>query len=305
MDLYLPIAEMSVNALLVLGLGAGVGFLSGIFGVGGGFLMTPLLLFIGIPAAVAVATQASQILASSVSGVLAHMRRSTVDFRMGWVLTVGGAAGSALGVQLFSWFKAQGQLDLLVSVLYVLLLGAVGTLMLVESIGAWIRHRFSGGRFADEHRRRSWTRALPFKLRFTRSRLHISVLVPLAVGFAIGLVGAMMGVGGGFIMVPAMIYLIGMPTAVVVGTSLFQITFVTALTTYLHAVNNGTVDVVLAALLIIGGVVGAQWGSRVGALLRGDQLRVLLALLVLAVAGKLLSDLVIPPEDLYSIQREG
>lgn len=303
MDLYLPIAEMSVNALLVLGLGAGVGFLSGIFGVGGGFLMTPLLLFIGIPAAVAVATQASQILASSVSGVLAHMRRGTVDFRMGWVLTAGGAGGSFVGVQLFGWFKALGQIDLLVSVLYVVLLGSVGGLMLVESVGAWWRYRRAGGRFASEHQRRPWTRFLPLKMSFPRSRLHLSALVPLVVGFVIGLLGAMMGVGGGFIMVPAMIYLIGMPTAVVVGTSLFQITFVTALTTYLHAVNNGTVDVVLAMLLIIGGVIGAQWGSRVGALLRGDQLRVLLALLVLAVAGKLLGDLVIQPQDLYSIGR--
>ncbi len=304
MDLYLPIAEMSVNALVVLGLGAAVGFLSGVFGVGGGFLMTPLLLFIGIPAAVAVATQASQILASSVSGVLAHMRRQTVDFRMGWVLTVGGAGGSALGVFLFGWFKAQGQIDLLVSVLYVVLLGAVGTLMLVESVGTWWRHRHAAGRAASERRRRSWTRALPLQLRFPRSRLQLSVLIPLAVGFVIGLLGAMLGVGGGFIMVPAMIYLIGMPTAVVVGTSLFQITFVTALTTYLHAVSSGTVDIVLAALLIAGGVIGAQWGSRVGALLRGDQLRVLLALLVLAVAGKLFADLVIPPAELYSLTRE-
>ncbi|MFW5680272.1 MAG: sulfite exporter TauE/SafE family protein [Pseudomonadota bacterium] len=302
MDLYLPIAEMSVNALVVLGLGAGVGFLSGIFGVGGGFLMTPLLLFIGIPAAVAVGTQASQILASSVSGVLAHMRRQTVDFRMGWVLTIGGAAGSALGVWLFGIFKALGQTDLLVSVLYVLLLGIVGGLMLVESIITWWRRR-AGGPPGKARKRQSWMRYLPLKMRFPRSQLYISALVPIAVGFVIGLLAAMMGVGGGFVMVPAMIYLIGMPTAVVIGTSLFQITFVTALTTYLHAVNNGTVDIILAALLIVGGVIGAQWGSRIGALLRGDQIRILLALLILAVAIKLLIDLVIRPEELYSIDR--
>jgi len=264
MDLYLPIAEMSVNVLLVLGLGAGVGFLSGIFGVGGGFLMTPLLIFVGIPAAVAVGTQASQILASSVSGVLAHMRRRTVDFRMGWVLTAGGALGSALGVYLFTLFRRQGQVELLVAVLYVVFLGAVGGLMLFESIASWWRTRRAGGRFVRE-RRRHWTHYLPLKMRFPRSRLHISLFVPVGVGFVVGLLGAMMGVGGGFIMVPAMIYFIGMPTAVVVGTSLFQITFVSALTTFLHAVNNETVDVILAAILIAGGVVGAQWGSRVGA----------------------------------------
>jgi hypothetical protein len=304
MDLYLPIAEMSVNALLVLALGAGVGFLSGIFGVGGGFLMTPLLIFIGIPAAVAVGTQASQILASSVSGVLAHMRRQTVDFRMGWVLTAGGALGSALGVFLFTWFKRQGQIELLVAVLYVVFLGIVGALMLYESVASWWRVHRAGGRFVRERRRRHWSHYLPLKWRFPRSRLHISLFVPIGVGFSVGMLGAMMGVGGGFIMVPAMIYFIGMPTAVVVGTSLFQITFVSALTTFLHAVNNGTVDIVLAALLIVGGVIGAQWGSRIGAFLRGDQVRVLLALLVLAVAAKLMGDLVIEPRDLYSITRE-
>ncbi len=304
MDLYLPIAEMSVNALLVLGLGAGVGFLSGVFGVGGGFLMTPLLILIGIPAAVAVATQASQILASSVSGVFAHMRRQTVDFKMGWVLIAGGAAGSTLGVVLFAWFKAQGQVDLLVTVLYVVFLVLIGGLMLIESVGAWWRHR-GGATPARSRRRRAWWLLLPLRMKFPRSRLRISVLTPLAVGFFVGLLGAMMGVGGGFIMVPAMIYLLGMPTAVVVGTSLFQIAFVTALTTYLHAVNSGTVDIVLAALLIVGGVVGAQWGSRIGALLRGDQIRVLLALLVLAVAGKLMGDLIVTPTDLFSVARDG
>ncbi|TVQ35858.1 MAG: sulfite exporter TauE/SafE family protein [Geminicoccaceae bacterium] len=304
MDLYLPIAEMSVNALVVLALGTGVGFLSGVFGVGGGFLMTPLLLFIGIPAAVAVATQASQILASSVSGVLAHMRRQTVDFRMGWVLTIGGGAGSTLGVWLFGIFKAMGQTEFLVSVLYVLLLGTVGGLMLGESIVTWWRRR-AGGPPGKTRKRDGWVRVLPFKMRFPRSQLYISALVPLAVGFFIGLLAAMMGVGGGFVMVPAMIYLIGMPTAVVIGTSLFQITFVTALTTYLHAVNNGTVDIILAGLLIVGGVIGAQWGSRVGAHLRGEQIRILLALLILGVAFKLCADLVIEPDDLYSLDRLG
>jgi uncharacterized protein len=302
MDLYLPIAEMSVNAVVVLAIGTGVGFLAGVFGVGGGFLMTPLLLFIGIPAAVAVGTQASQILASSVSGVLAHMRRQTVDFRMGWVLTLGGGAGSYVGVWLFGVVKAMGQTDFVVSVLYVLLLGVVGVLMLFESVRTWLRRRGTGA-VPPTRRRYDWTRWLPLKVRFPRSQLYISVLVPLAVGFGIGLLAAMMGVGGGFVLVPAMIYVLGMPTAVVIGTSLFQISFVTALTTYLHAVDNGTVDIVLAALLIVGGVVGAQWGSMVGARLRGEQIRVLLAVLIVVVAAKLFADLVITPADLYSIDR--
>jgi uncharacterized protein len=298
MGIYLPIAEMSVNVVLILGLGGGVGFLSGLFGVGGGFLMTPLLIFIGIPPAVAVATEANQIVASSVSGVLAHWRRGNVDFKMGVVLLVGGFAGSSAGVWLFTVLRDLGQIDLVIKLSFVVFLGIIGLLMLVESVQAMMRRR----KKAPPHKsRRSWLDRLPLKMRFRRSRLYISVLLPILVGFVVGLLAAIMGVGGGFIMVPAMIYLLGMPTAVVVGTSLFQIIFVTANVTVLQSITNQTVDVVLALLLLFGGVVGAQFGARAGALLRGDQLRGLLALMVLIVCGKLAFDLVVTPDDVYSL----
>jgi hypothetical protein len=298
MDIYLPIAEMSVNVVLILGLGGGVGFLSGLFGVGGGFLMTPLLMFIGIPPAVAVATEANQIVASSVSGVLAHWRRGNVDFKMGGVLLVGGFAGSSVGVWLFTVLRDLGQIDLVIKLSFVLFLGIIGGLMLVESVQAIVRRRKKA---PPRKSKRSWLDRMPLKMRFRRSRLYISVLLPILVGFVVGLLAAIMGVGGGFIMVPAMIYLLGMPTAVVVGTSLFQIIFVTANVTLLQSITNQTVDVVLALLLLFGGVVGAQFGARVGALLRGDQLRSLLALMVLIVCGKLAFDLVVTPEDIYSL----
>ncbi|MCH8951995.1 MAG: sulfite exporter TauE/SafE family protein, partial [Proteobacteria bacterium] len=224
MNIYLPIAEISVNAFLLLGLGGGVGFLSGVFGVGGGFLMTPLLIFIGIPPAVAVATEANQIVASSFSGVLAHWRRRTVDFKMGLVLLVGGIGGSAIGVRIFAYLREQGQVDLLVSLCYVVFLGIVGALMFVESLRAWRRTKV--GRVAPR-RRHHWSHGLPFKMRFRASNLYISAIPPLAIGAMVGVLSAIMGVGGGFIMVPAMIYLLGMATTVVVGTSLFQIMFVT------------------------------------------------------------------------------
>jgi hypothetical protein len=302
MDIYLPVAEMSVNLFLLLGLGGVVGFLSGVFGVGGGFLMTPLLIFIGIPPAVAVGTQASQILASSLSGVMAHMRRGHVDFRMGLVLVGGGLVGSLLGVWLFALLRRLGQIDLAISLAYVLFLGTVGILMLIESVVAWLKLRRRGGGvgFTKRHRH-LWLHGLPLKIRFHRSRLYISALMPLGLGVVAGILVAIMGVGGGFLMVPAMIYLIGMPTQVVVGTSLFQITFVTGVTTFLHALNNQTVDVILALALIVGGVIGAQLGSNAGARLRGEQLRILLAAIVLAVCGKLGYDLVRTPPDIYSL----
>jgi uncharacterized membrane protein YfcA len=300
MVIYLPIAEMSVNLFLLLGLGGAVGFLSGIFGVGGGFLMTPLLIFIGIPPPVAVGSEASQILASSSSGMLAHMRRGNVDVRMGMVLVAGGFVGSGIGVWLFALLRQVGQIDLVISLCYVVFLGTVGVIMLVESLGAWFRRRARPGTFTKRHRH-LWLHGLPFKMRFHRSRLYISALTPLALGFFVGILASIMGVGGGFLMVPAMIYLLGMPTAMVVGTSLLQIAFVTAVTTYLHAVNNYTVDIVLALALIVGGVIGAQLGSNAGARLRGEQLRILLALLVLAVCVKLGHDLIATPGDLYSL----
>ncbi|TVR82309.1 MAG: sulfite exporter TauE/SafE family protein [Rhodospirillales bacterium] len=299
MDIYLPIAEVSVNVFLILGLGGGVGFLSGLFGVGGGFLMTPLLIFIGIPAPVAVATEANQIVASSVSGVLAHWRRGNVDFRMGGVLLVGGFIGSSVGVWVFTLLKQIGQIDLVIRLSFVVFLGIVGGLMLAESVKAMRGRR--AGHPPKPKPTRSWKDALPFKMRFRRSRLYISALLPLAVGFFVGLMAAIMGVGGGFIMVPAMIYLLGMPTSVVIGTSLFQIIFVTANVTALQAVTNQTVDVVLALLLLLGGVIGAQFGARAGARLRGDQLRGLLALMVLAVCIKLAFDLIVEPDDLYAV----
>jgi len=298
MDIYLPIAEVSVNVILILGLGGGVGFLSGLFGVGGGFLMTPLLMFIGIPPAVAVATEANQIVASSVSGVLAHWRRGNVDFKMGVVLLVGGFAGSSVGVWLFTVLRELGQIDLVIKLSFVVFLGIIGGLMLIESVQAMMRRRKKAPTLKSK---RSWLDRLPLKMRFRRSRLYISVLLPILVGFVVGLLAAIMGVGGGFIMVPAMIYLLGMPTAVVVGTSLFQIIFVTANVTLLQSITNQTVDVVLALLLLFGGVIGAQFGARAGALLRGDQLRSLLALMVLIVCGKLAFDLVVTPDDVFSL----
>ncbi|MCK0143074.1 sulfite exporter TauE/SafE family protein [Aliiroseovarius sp. F20344] len=302
MQIYLPIAEVSVNAFLLLGLGGIVGILSGMFGVGGGFLMTPLLFFIGIPPAVAVATEANQIVASSFSGVLAHLKRKTVDLRMGGVLLVGGLIGAALGVQLFNALKAIGQVDLLVKLSYVLFLGIIGSLMFVESLRALMKSR---GGSVPKRRKHTWVHNLPFKMKFRTSGLYISVIPPILVGVLVGILAAIMGVGGGFIMVPAMIYLLGMPTKVVVGTSLFQIIFVTAFTTLLHATTNFTVDMGLAVLLLIGGVIGAQIGARIGVKLKAEQLRVLLAIMVLAVCGKLGLDLLIMPAELYELGAAG
>ncbi|WP_298935418.1 sulfite exporter TauE/SafE family protein [uncultured Ruegeria sp.] len=304
MQIYLPIAEVSVNAFLLLGLGGMVGILSGMFGVGGGFLMTPLLFFIGIPPAVAVATEANQIVASSFSGVLAHFRRKTVDFRMGTVLLVGGLIGAALGVVVFNYLKSLGQVDLLVTLCYVVFLGVIGSLMFVESLNA-LRKVKKGGGAPAKRRQRGWIHAMPLKMRFRTSGLYISVIPPVLVGLCVGVLSAIMGVGGGFIMVPAMIYLLGMPTKVVVGTSLFQIIFVTAFTTMLHATTNYTVDVVLAVLLLVGGVIGAQIGTVIGARMPAEQLRVLLAALVLVVCGKLALDLLLEPSELYSLGTGG
>ncbi|WP_368185125.1 sulfite exporter TauE/SafE family protein [Aestuariibius sp. HNIBRBA575] len=303
MQIYLPIAEVSVNAFLLLGLGGIVGILSGMFGVGGGFLMTPLLFFIGIPPAVAVATEANQIVASSFSGLLAHLRRKTVDLRMGVVLLVGGLIGAAVGVVIFNYLKSLGQVDLLVRLCYVVFLGVVGGLMFFESLRALQKSKRPGG--APTRRKHTWVHNLPFKMKFRVSGLYISVIPPVMVGICVGILAAIMGVGGGFIMVPAMIYLLGMPTKVVVGTSLFQIIFVTAFTTMLHATTNFTVDVVLAVLLLVGGVIGAQIGTRIGLKLKAEQLRILLAALVLVVCGKLALELLIQPSELYSIGATG
>lgn len=301
MQLYLPIAEVSVNAFLILGLGGIVGFLSGMFGVGGGFLITPLLFFIGVPPAVAVATGANQVVASSISGVLAQLRRKGVDFTMGTVLLVGGVIGSAIGVWIFAWMTRLGQIDLFVQLSYVLFLGLIGALMFQESLRSLLRARQSGGAPIRRAHVHSWVHGLPFKMKFRASGLYISVIPPALVGAAVGILSAIMGVGGGFILVPAMIYLLGMPTKVVIGTSLFQIIFVTAFTTVMHAVTSQTVDMMLALLLILGGVVGAQIGTRVGVRLKAEQLRILLSLLVLAVSIRIAVDLLVTPSELYSV----
>lgn len=300
-EIYLPIAELSVNLLVILGMGGAVGFLSGMFGVGGGFLMTPLLIFSGIPPAVAVATEANQIVASSVSGSLAQWRRGNVDIKMGTVLLAGGIVGAVFGVQLVKLLRQVGQVDLIISLSYVTFLGIIGVLMLIESVRAIRRVRAGGPVSMRRPGQHNWIHGLPFKMRFKHSKLYISALPPLFLGIFVGLLAAIMGVGGGFIMVPAMIYLLRMPTNVVVGTSLFQIIFVTSAVTILHATTNKTVDVMLALILMIGGVIGAQFGARAGQYLKGEQLRALLAIMVLAVCLRLLFDLVIRPEELYSI----
>jgi uncharacterized membrane protein YfcA len=300
MQIYLPIAEISLNILLLLGIGGAVGFLSGMFGVGGGFLLTPVLIFIGVPPAIAVATQANQVVGSSVSGVLAHWSKDNVDFKMGFVLVSGGFIGSTAGVVVFGILQRLNQIDLVIQFAYVVLLTATGALMLFESLRAIfrLRRRVGAPRKLHQH---IWVHGLPLKMRFRRSRLYISALLPLALGFVIGILAAIMGIGGAFLMVPAMIYLLGMPTRIVVGTSLFQTIFVTANVTFLQAVQNQTVDVILAFVLLIGGVIGAQAGGRVGARLPAEQLRVLLAVLVLLLGVRLSIELGATPAELYSL----
>ncbi|HYZ33995.1 MAG TPA: sulfite exporter TauE/SafE family protein [Crenalkalicoccus sp.] len=298
MQVYLPIAEMSVNAWLVVGIGFGVGWLSGLFGVGGGFLLTPLLILIGIPSPVAVASGANQTLGASVSGLIAQWRRGNVDAKMGGVLLAGGLAGSTLGVQIFALLRRIGQVDLAVSLFYVVVLGTVGVLMVLESLRAMLHRRRAVPRRLHEH---LWAHGLPLRMRFRRSRLYISAVPPLLVGFGIGVLSAIMGVGGGFMLVPAMIYLIGMPTSIVIGTSLFQVVFVAASVTLLQAVQLHTVDLLLTALLLAGGVAGAQFGAALGARLRGEETRALLGALVLAVAVSLLWGLARRPETLFTV----
>jgi hypothetical protein len=300
MQIYLPIAELSVNIFLLLGLGGAIGMLSGMFGVGGGFLMTPLLIFSGIPPTVAVASEANQIVAASVSGVLAHWRRGSVDVKMGLVLVVGGMFGAGVGVSLFRYLRELGHVDLLISGSYVLFLGTIGSLMLFESLKAVIRRRTGAVRRRKLHQH-MWVHGLPFKMRFRKSKLYISALLPMGIGFLVGVLAAIMGVGGGFIMVPAMIYLVGMPTGVVVGTSLFQIIFVTGVVTLLHAVNTQAVDVMLALILLTGSVIGAQIGAKIGGKIRGEELRTLLAIMVIGVCARMAYGLIAEPADPFSV----
>ena len=301
MTIYLPIAELSVDVLVILGMGAAVGFLSGMFGVGGGFLITPLLIFYNIPPAVAVATGANQVVASSISGAITHFRRGTVDIKLGIVLLVGGLVGATAGIRIFVLLRQLGQLDFIVSLLYVLLLGTVGVLMLWESVSSMRRAARKEPVTMRKPGQHNWVHRLPFKMRFKRSKIYLSVIPVIALGFGIGILTSVMGVGGGFIMVPAMIYLLRIPTSVVIGTSLFQIIFVTAFTTIVQAATNYSVDIVLAGLLMVAGVIGAQYGVRVGQRMRGEQLRAGLALLVLAVGIRLGLGLVLPPNEIYSI----
>jgi len=299
MTIYLPIAEMSVNWIVIVGLGALVGFLSGMFGVGGGFLTTPLLIFYGIPPAVAVASSATQITGASVSGALAYWQRGGVDLKMGGVLVAGGLIGAGLGSVVFHWLQQLGQIDVTINLVYVLMLGTIGGLMLTESVGTL--RRAAGGikRPARLHQHNRFISALPWKTRFYKSGLYISPLAPLLLGALVGMLTVIMGVGGGFVLVPAMIYLLGMSANSVVGTSLFQIVFVTAATTLLHSVESQTVDIVLAILLLSGGVLGAQFGVRAAQRLQPEKLRLGLAVIVLGV--RLAIGLTWQPAELFSI----
>jgi uncharacterized protein len=299
MTLYLPIAEMSVSVLVYFALGMSIGFLSGLFGVGGGFLLTPLLTFLGVPSAVAVATSASHVVASSVSGAIAHYRRGNVDLKMGLVMLGGGLAGTYIGVDAVKILRQAGYFDFTVAITYVIFLGVVGTIILVEGINT-SRHVIAPGSLRKSGRH-GWLDGLPLKMRFPRSKLYTSAIPVVIVGMFIGCMSAIMGIGGGFVIIPAMIYLLRMPTGLVVGTSLFQIVFVAALTTVLHAVENKTVDIVLAVILIAGGVIGAQFGTMVGEKLRSEHLRVLLGAVILLVACRMAFDLVVPPADVFSL----
>ena len=303
MDIYLPIAGLSVNALVIIGLGGLVGLLTGMVGVGGGFLTTPILIFYGIPPAVAVATATTQITGTSISGVLAHRRRRGVDIRMGVVIIVGGVIGSIVGGFVFRLLQQSGQIDTVISILYVLLLGSIGVIMARESATALeiIKPR-AGGSERPPRRHNPLIAALPMRWRFYRSGLYISPLAPLGLGFLSGLLTALLGIGGGFIMVPAMIYLLGMSAQVVVGTSLLQILFVTGVTTIVHATTTRSVDIVLAGLLLIGSVIGAQYGARFAQKMKPELLRMILAIMVLAVAARMALQLGWQPEEIYTVQ---
>jgi hypothetical protein len=301
MQIYLPIAEMPVHIFLIMGIGAAVGFLSGMFGVGGGFLMTPLLIFAGIPATVAVATGANPLIASSVTGTVAQWRRGNVDVKLGLIMLAGGVAGAFAGVQAIKYLREIGQVDLFVSLLYVIFLGLVGSLMLVESLRAISRVR--NGQTVSIRRpgQHNWVHGLPFKMRFKTSRLYISAVPPVVLGAVVGFLAGIMGVGGGFIMVPVLIYMLRVPTLVAIGTSLFQVIFVSAIATVLHASYNQSVDILLALLLMIGGVAGAHSGFLAGQKLKSEQLRLLLAVLVLSVGVRLSVDLISTPKDLFTL----
>ena len=300
MYIYLPIAEQPIHALVILGVGAFLGLIMGLVGVGGGFLLTPIMMFLGIPPPVAVASVANQLVAPSVSGVLSHWKRSNVDFKMGTVLLLGGVVGSSIGVLLFNFLGKIGQLDFVIKSSYVIFLTLIGSLMFTESLRLILRTR-KGKISRGKLHQHNWLHGLPFKIRFRKSKLYISILLPILIGIVVGILAALMGIGGGFIIVPAMIYLLGMPTSLVVGTSLFQIIFVAANTTILQASQNQTVDIVLATILLLGSVVGVQIGSRYTNILRGEYLRLILSSIIILVSFKLLIDLIAVPSDLFSV----
>lgn len=301
MQIYLPIAELSMNLFFLVGIGGAVGFLSGLFGVGGGFLLTPLLIFSGVPAPVAVASVTGQVVAASTSGALSYYRRGGIDLHLAMYLVLSGILGAFGGVATFSALNVAGHLDLVISLGFLVLLGFVGTLMLVEALRAILRRR-SGvvvrEKLPNQH---NWIHGLPMRIRFKRSRLYISVLPVIAIGLCIGFVGSLLGIGGGFILVPALVYLLRVPGGIVIGTALLQVVAIMAVTLVLHAVTNQSVDILLAFSLMVGGTVGAQFGASAGKYLRGEQLRAMLAVLVLAVAIRFGLTLVLPPADLYSM----
>ncbi len=311
MQIYLPIAELPVDIFLLLALGGMGGILAGMFGIGGGFLITPLLIFIGVPPAVAVATSTNQIIASSVSGFLAHLYRKNVDIKMGVFLLCGGFAGAAIGIWLFALLEAIGQIDIAISLIYVIFLGFIGILMAIESSRTILnqnkppekrkKKKKKSGKHQGYLGKKLRHMDLPWKVHFPHSDLTISAILPISIGILAGIMVSLMGIGGGFVMIPAMIYILGMPTQVVVGTSLFQIIFTTSFVTILHAINTQAVDIVLALLLIIGGVIGAQFGTVLGLKLPAEKLRGLLALIVLSVCTKLALDLLLEPENLYTV----
>jgi len=299
MDIYLPIAGLPVNFFILMSLGLVVGFLSGMFGVGGGFLMTPMLMLLGIPPAVAVASEANHILAASFSGFLAHMRRLNVDFLMGFILLTGGIVGSVLGVFLLKYLLIIGQEKIFISLSYIFILVFVGVWMLWESLNTLKKSNRGKINKLHEH---IWLHGLPFKIKFRKSHLYISIIPPIFIGFVVGVLSSIMGVGGGFILVPAMIYILGMPTQVVIGTSLLQIVFVTSVSTVMHSYINQTVDVVLSSLLLIGAVIGAQIGTRVMVKLKGEQIRFLLAIIIIIVAVVLIGEILVTPKETFIIE---
>ena len=301
MQIYLPIADLPVNILVLLGVGAAIGFIGGLFGVGGGFLMTPLLIFLGIPPSVAVATGTAQIAASSLTGAITYSRRGALDVKLGAVLVAGGIVGSLLGIGFFNQMRRIGQLELVISLSYVTLLGSVGALMMTESLRGFVRARRGAAPRVRKAQAHSWYQLLPLRVRFHRSQLYVSIIPVVALGVFIGFAGSLLGIGGGFLVVPALIYLFRVPTAVVIGTSQLQILFTMLTGTLVHAVTNQQVDIVLALILIIGGVVGAQFGVRAGQNLKAEHFRFFLAALILAVAMRFVGEIAIRPDNPYSL----